>query len=187
VARLIKGKLGTKVFMVTHGGFDTHANQAEVHQELMGTLSHALSAFYEDLNKTGHDKCVLGMTFSEFGRRPFENGSNGTDHGAASTTLFFGPGLNGNGFAGKHPNLADLDINRNLNQSPSLNRNRSPSLNRNRSQNRSQNQNQSLSLSLNWILFQKSLRTDLFTMMKMELQLHMRYTELCILIFSCTI
>jgi len=114
VSRLIKGNLGTKVFMVTLNGFDTHVGQAEKHQELMGDLSLAVKNFFDDLKNTGHDENVLGMTFSEFGRRATENGSNGTDHGAASTTLFFGPGLKDNGFVGEYPDITDLDKNGNL-------------------------------------------------------------------------
>ena len=114
VARLIKGNLGTKVFMVTLNGFDTHSDQITRHERLMSELSGAVKNFFDDLNQTGHDENVLGMTFSEFGRRAMENGSNGTDHGAASTTMFFGPGLQGNGFAGEHPDITDLDNNGNL-------------------------------------------------------------------------
>ena len=114
IAKLIKGNLGTKVFMVTLNGFDTHANQPESHARLMGDLSRAVNDFYKDLEQTEHHEKVLGMTFSEFGRRVEENGSNGTDHGTASPTLFFGPGLNGNGFVGDYPDLIDLDRNNNL-------------------------------------------------------------------------
>jgi len=117
IARLIKGNLGTKVYMVTLGGFDTHANQPERHAKLMGELSSAVANFYKDIKETGHDEKVLGMTFSEFGRRVNENGSNGTDHGAASPTMFFGTGLNGNGFVGNHPDLGDLDSHGNLKNS----------------------------------------------------------------------
>ncbi len=114
IARLIKGNLGTKVFMVTLNGFDTHANQSGNHARLMGDLSRAVSDFYKDIEQTGHHEKVLGMTFSEFGRRVYENGSEGTDHGTASPALFFGPGLNGNGFVGDYPSLSDLDNNDNL-------------------------------------------------------------------------
>ncbi len=114
IARLIKGNLGTKVYMVTLGGFDTHADQIERHSLLMSELSSAVSEFYKDLKQSGHDQNVLGMTISEFGRRVFENGSDGTDHGASSNTLLFGPGLEGNGFIGDHPDLSDLDNNKNL-------------------------------------------------------------------------
>ena len=114
VARLIKGYLGTKVYMVTLDGFDTHANQPTKHEELMTKLTQAISNFYTDLAAGGVAQEVLTMTISEFGRRAQENASNGTDHGAASTMLLFGEGLNGNGFIGNHPDLSNLDNNGNL-------------------------------------------------------------------------
>ncbi|NER12944.1 DUF1501 domain-containing protein [Leptobacterium flavescens] len=109
VARLIKGNLGTKVYMVSLGGFDTHSGQPERHSKLMSELSDAMARFYEDLDAGDMSKYVLGMTFSEFGRRVFENGSEGTDHGAAAPILMFGPGLNGNEFIGEHPSLSATD------------------------------------------------------------------------------
>jgi len=114
VARLIKGGLGTKVYMVSLGGFDTHANQANTHQTLLEDLSKSMKAFYDDLANSGYDDKVLSMTISEFGRRPYENGSNGTDHGAASPMFLFGPGLNGSGFVGEHPDINTWDANDNL-------------------------------------------------------------------------
>ncbi|MFY0602484.1 MAG: DUF1501 domain-containing protein [Flavobacteriaceae bacterium] len=114
VARMIKGNLGTKVYMVTLGGFDTHANQADKHQQLLTDLSESVKLFFDDIASTGHADKVLGMTFSEFGRRPDENGSAGTDHGAGAPLLLFGEGLNGNGFIGDHPSLTNLDTNGNL-------------------------------------------------------------------------
>jgi len=77
-------------------------------------LSNSVKVFFDDLAATGHDQNVLAMTVSEFGRRPDENGSNGTDHGAANPLLFFGPGLQNNGFIGNHPSLSTLDSNGNL-------------------------------------------------------------------------
>ncbi len=109
VARLIKGNLGTKVYMVSIGGFDTHSNQTERHSKLMSELSSAMANFYKDLDASDMSKYVLGMTFSEFGRRVEENGSEGTDHGAAAPVLMFGPALNGNEYIGEHPSLTDLD------------------------------------------------------------------------------
>lgn len=109
VARLIKGNLGTKVYMVTLGGFDTHANQANRHANRMQQLSDAIDEFYTDLAGLGIQDEVLAMTISEFGRRVEENGSNGTDHGAAAPMMMFGPGLNGNGFIGTQPSLTQLD------------------------------------------------------------------------------
>lgn len=114
LAKLIKGNLGTKVYMITIGGFDTHGNQPLAHERLMSNLSIAINNFYEDLACTGQDEKVLSMTFSEFGRRIFENGSNGTDHGKAAPTLFFGSGLNGSAFVGDHPTLEDPDGRGNL-------------------------------------------------------------------------
>ncbi len=105
LARLIKGNLGTKVYMISMGGFDTHGNQPLAHERLMSNLSIAVQNFYDDLAFTQQDDKVLSMTFSEFGRRIFENGSNGTDHGKAAPTLFFGSGLNGSAFVGDHPSL----------------------------------------------------------------------------------
>lgn len=114
LARLIKGNLGTKVYMISMGGFDTHGNQPLVHERLMSDLSIAVNHFYEDLAFTQQDGKVLSMTFSEFGRRIFENGSNGTDHGKAAPTLFFGSGLDGSAFVGEHPSLDDPNSRGNL-------------------------------------------------------------------------
>lgn len=114
VARLIKGGLGTKVYMVTLDGFDTHANQPDFHRELLEDMADTLKNFFNDLQASGMQDRVLSMTISEFGRRPYENGSEGTDHGAASPVLLFGPGLNGSGFVGSHPDLTDWDNNDNL-------------------------------------------------------------------------
>jgi uncharacterized protein (DUF1501 family) len=114
VARMIKGGLGTKVYMVTLGSFDTHANQPDAHRSLLEDLGDTLKNFYTDLEAAGMQNKVLSMTISEFGRRPYENGSNGTDHGAASPVMLFGPGLNGSGFVGTHPSLTEWDVNDNL-------------------------------------------------------------------------
>ena len=114
VARLIKGGLGSKVYMVSLGSFDTHAEQPDKHQELLSDLSSTIKNFYDDLTAVGMDDKVLSMTVSEFGRRPYENGSNGTDHGAASPVMLFGPALNGNGFVRDHPDLNTWDEDDNL-------------------------------------------------------------------------
>lgn len=108
IARLIKGNLGTKVYLVTLGGFDTHNNQIQRHQELLNSFSEAISNFYADLTAAGWDDKVLTTTISEFGRRFTENGSLGTDHGTAAPMMFFGTGLNGNGFIGEHPDMNNL-------------------------------------------------------------------------------
>ncbi len=117
VARLIKGNLGTKVYMVSIDGFDTHANQIEDHERLLTRISGAVSSFFQDLEVTGHDLDVVAMTISEFGRRVEQNGSQGTDHGSCAPMLLFGPALNGNGFIGNHPSITDLDNNGNMRMS----------------------------------------------------------------------
>lgn len=114
ISRIIKGGLNTKIFFVTLDGFDTHANQIDTHKKLMTEFSNGIKSFYDDLKITGDDKRVLALTISEFGRRPEENGSQGTDHGAASTSMLFGPGLEGSGFIGKHPDISKTDDKGNL-------------------------------------------------------------------------
>jgi uncharacterized protein (DUF1501 family) len=108
VAGLIARGFGTRIFYVSLEGFDTHADQGPTHNNLFGELSNAVNGMFETLKKAGHDKRVRLMTFSEFGRRVQENGSRGTDHGAASCLFVAGPSLKG-GVVGKHPSLADLD------------------------------------------------------------------------------
>ncbi len=97
VALLIAGGLKTRVYVVGLGGFDTHANQVVEneptqgdHAVLLRTLSDAIRAFQDDVQRLGIDHRVLGMTFSEFGRRIHGNGSLGSDHGTAAPLFLFG-------------------------------------------------------------------------------------------------
>ncbi|MEM6327998.1 MAG: DUF1501 domain-containing protein [Bacteroidota bacterium] len=108
VARLIKGRLGSRIYLVSLGGFDTHANQPDEHAALLLQLSQALVAFYADLAATDDAQRTLAVTFSEFGRRVYENGSNGTDHGTAAPLFLFGPAASG-GLYGSAPDLGRLD------------------------------------------------------------------------------
>ena len=80
-AQLIDAGIGARIFYVSIDGFDTHANQAAPHANLLADVSGAITAFYQDLAARGHKDRLLVMTFSEFGRRAHENGSKGTDHG----------------------------------------------------------------------------------------------------------
>lgn len=114
VARLIKGELATKIYMLTLDGFDTHALQDERHPQLLTQLADSVKAFYDDLASNGKDQNVLTMTFSEFGRTIWDNGSKGTDHGAAAPLMLFGPALNGNGFVGDDISFTDLDQSYNM-------------------------------------------------------------------------
>jgi len=105
---MVRG-IGTRVFYVTTGGFDTHSAQNPnlnngSYFTLMATLNDALLAFYQDLTNQALFGNTLVLSFSEFGRRISENGSNGTDHGAASVMLAMGGGVHG-GLYGTAPNL----------------------------------------------------------------------------------
>jgi uncharacterized protein (DUF1501 family) len=110
IARLIKGNLGTRIFMVDIADFDTHVLQRANQLSLLEQLATSVRAFYDDLAyaNSGLEEKVLGMTFSEFGRTIYENGSKGTDHGAGTHTLLFGGGI-GNGFVGDYQDLSNPD------------------------------------------------------------------------------
>lgn len=112
VGRLIAAGMETRVYFVSHGGFDTHANQAFRHRVLLNELSSAMQAFQTDLEAHGLQDQVLTMTFSEFGRRPSENASGGTDHGTAAPLFVMGSQLHA-GLHGEAPNL-DLPKNKDL-------------------------------------------------------------------------
>ncbi len=117
VARLISGGLKTKIYMVSMGGFDTHGGQVQAgntvsgnHAQLLKTVSDAITAFQTDLTQLGLGKRVIGMTFSEFGRRIKSNGSAGTDHGAAQPVFLFGEPVK-QGVLGNPPDLpSSLDV-----------------------------------------------------------------------------
>jgi uncharacterized protein (DUF1501 family) len=109
VAGAMSTGIGTKVFFVQTGGFDNHAGQETTgangtYVRLMGTLNDGLTAFYNDLRNTGLINETLVLSFSEFGRRVGENGSRGTDHGAASVMLAMGGRVRG-GLYGTAPSL----------------------------------------------------------------------------------
>jgi uncharacterized protein (DUF1501 family) len=108
IAGLIAKGFGTRIFYVNLDGFDTHAGQSPVHNNLLTELAASVAGFFQTLKASGHDNRVRLMTFSEFGRRVQENGSRGTDHGAASCLFVAGPSVKG-GVVGAHPSLADLD------------------------------------------------------------------------------
>jgi uncharacterized protein (DUF1501 family) len=99
--------IGTRVFWVQTGGFDTHAGQNTLtgtYATLMGTLNDGVSAFYNDLANQGLLQDTLVIQFSEFGRRITENGSQGTDHGAAAAMMAIGGSVRG-GIYGTAPSL----------------------------------------------------------------------------------
>jgi len=108
IAAMIGGGMSTRVYYVSLGGFDTHANQKGSHDRLMNDIGRGLKAFWDDITKQENTDRVLVMTFSEFGRRVSVNASGGTDHGAAAPLLLLGKGFKDT-LVGKHPSLTDLD------------------------------------------------------------------------------
>jgi uncharacterized protein (DUF1501 family) len=91
-------QIGTKVFWVQTGGFDTHSAQGAnqgVYVNLMAAVNDGILAFYDDLNNQGLLSSTLVILYSEFGRRISENGSAGTDHGAAGLMMALGGGVRG--------------------------------------------------------------------------------------------
>ena len=113
VARLISGGLQSKVYMVKLGGFDTHFSQIQSenditgrHTELLTELDGAISQFMEDVQSQGFQDDVVGLTFSEFGRKAKENGNLGTDHGEIAPMFVFGTPVNG-GVSGVNVDLTE--------------------------------------------------------------------------------
>ena len=121
VAQLIGGGLQTKVYMVSIGSFDTHSAQVDVsgnqngnHANLLAQFSTAVNAFQDDITLMGKQDRVLGMTFSEFGRRIISNGSQGTDHGTAEPVFLFGSQVKA-GLLGTNPVIpANATVNDNI-------------------------------------------------------------------------
>ncbi len=112
VAALIAAGVSTRVYYVSLSGFDTHVNQVPQQTNLLRQLSEGLAAFQRDLESKKLDGQVLTMTFSEFGRRPSENQSKGTDHGTAAPLFVMGSHVKP-GVHGKAPNL-DLEHNQDM-------------------------------------------------------------------------
>ena len=109
VASLIAAGMSTRVYFVSLSGFDTHSNQLTQQANLLRTLSEGLAAFQRDLRAHGLDRQVMTVTFSEFGRRPSENLSKGTDHGTAAPLFVMG----GRVRAGMHGTAPSLHLERN--------------------------------------------------------------------------
>jgi len=108
IARLIGAGFGPRVYYTSLGGFDTHSRQELVHPQLLRVLSDAVAAFFRDLDRLGWSERTVLLTFSEFGRRVQENGSLGTDHGAAAPMFLAGPRCVA-GVHGGYPDLENLD------------------------------------------------------------------------------
>lgn len=107
VAQMLTADLPARIFVVSLEGFDTHSQQQPGHAALLAELSGGIRAFEQDLAEHGLSDRVVLATYSEFGRRVAENGSLGTDHGAASMLFALTPTGKG-GLHGTYPSLTDL-------------------------------------------------------------------------------
>ncbi|WP_460359530.1 DUF1501 domain-containing protein [Mycobacterium sp. ZZG] len=108
VARCIAAGVPTRVYSVSLGGFDTHADQRDDHQRLVGVLDKAVTRFIKTIRNNTAGKNVVLMAYSEFGRRVEANASDGTDHGTAGPVFIAGDRVRG-GFYGDEPSLSDLE------------------------------------------------------------------------------
>ncbi len=109
VSELILSGVPTKVYYLALSGFDTHIRQVEKQKNLLENYSEAVYSFVQDLKANNMMDNVLLMTFSEFGRRVNQNGSNGTDHGTANNVFLIGNKLKKAGLYNKAPQLTTLD------------------------------------------------------------------------------
>jgi len=107
-AQLGANPAGVAAIRLSLGGFDTHQNQPAQHQRLLDELAAGLAALREALVEAGRWDSALILTYAEFGRRPQENNSMGTDHGTAAAHFVLGGRVKG-GLYGAPPNFNDLD------------------------------------------------------------------------------
>ncbi|MBC7474315.1 MAG: DUF1501 domain-containing protein [Candidatus Sericytochromatia bacterium] len=107
-SRIIASEIPVNVIKLEHGSFDTHSNQRNTQDRLLKDLSESIASFRSSMIDIGRWNDVLIMTYSEFGRRVGQNGSNGTDHGTAAPHFVTGGKVRG-GLYGKQPDLNDLD------------------------------------------------------------------------------
>ena len=108
VAACIAANAPTRIYSVSLGGFDTHADEKATQSRLLGQLDQAVTNFTTTVGAGPHGPSVVVALYSEFGRRVAANASQGTDHGTASNLFVLGPSVNG-GLYGDQPSLTDLD------------------------------------------------------------------------------
>ena len=106
-AAIIQAGYGAPVIKLALSGFDTHFNQKTQHQKLLKSLAQGIAQLRASLTESGHWDQTLVMTYSEFGRRVGENGSQGTDHGTAATHFMVGGKVAG-GIKSVVPSVTDL-------------------------------------------------------------------------------
>ena len=108
IAQVHMANLGTRIFYVDHGSFDSHANQAGMADKLWKDVSEGMGSFLDDLREHDVSDNVVVMMFTEFGRRTRDNGS-GTDHGAAGAAFMFGDGVKGGQYS-EFPSLEEKNL-----------------------------------------------------------------------------
>ena len=108
VGRCVKAGVPTRVYLVSLGGFDTHADERATQQRLLAAFDAAVSGFLKDMAGDANGRKVVLTAYSEFGRRVAANASDGTDHGTAGPMFVAGVPVRG-GFYGDQPSLTDLD------------------------------------------------------------------------------
>lgn len=107
-AMLIKAEVGLEVSAIDLGGWDTHFTQGSaigIMPNLMKDLAEGLAAFHADMSN--HMSKLTIVTMSEFGRRAYENGSLGTDHGHGSMMMVLGGNVDGGKIHGEWPGLSE--------------------------------------------------------------------------------
>lgn len=107
-AQVVAADSRVAVIRVSHNGYDTHSNQPNVQARLLRELAESLAAFKAAMLEISRWESTLVMTYAEFGRRPQENASNGTDHGTANAHFVLGGQVKG-GFYGERPALTNLE------------------------------------------------------------------------------
>lgn len=108
VGKCVKAGVPTRVYFVSIGGFDTHANEKQQQENLLKTMDEAVTPFLDDMAGDDRGQHVVLLAYSEFGRRVSANASQGTDHGTAGPVFVAGGGVKG-GYYGEQPSLTDLD------------------------------------------------------------------------------
>ena len=108
VAKLVAAGAPTKVWAVSLGGFDTHADEVKAQGALVGNVSTAITKFLSQIHATDRANDVTVLVYSEFGRRVKANGTQGTDHGTSGPVFVMGQGINGGKFYGDQPSLNKL-------------------------------------------------------------------------------
>jgi uncharacterized protein (DUF1501 family) len=108
VAQCVEAGVATRAYSVSLGGFDTHADERQLQEILLGQVDTAVTSFVDRMATTAEGRKVVVAVYSEFGRRVRANASEGTDHGTASNVFLLGAAVRG-GLRGEAPSLTDLD------------------------------------------------------------------------------